>query len=541
MKGATSPLRSRLGNALVLLLLAALAAWLLRLQAAPWPALTPLPKPRLFAALALLAWLAFSGWIAWRSRAPRAAMPEAGGDGDSWWVVHASQTGYALELAQRTVQTLREAGCAALACDIARLDPHRLQGARCLFVASTTGEGDPPDAALGFAGTIMAAALDLRDTRYAVLALGDRSYAQFCAFGHRLDAWLRGNGAQPLFDLVEVDNADPGALRHWQGQLGVLTGHTGQPDWARPQYQRWTLAARELLNPGSAGGPAFHLALAAPDATPPSWQAGDIAEIGPRNPASAVAACLAGGALDGRSEVHWQDERLPLAEALARSRLPAAEALRGCDAQAVAALLQPLPHREYSIASLPADGHLELLVRLMRREDGEPGLGSGWLCLHAAVGEGIDLRIRGNPNFHPPQPAQPLILIGNGTGIAGLRAHLKARIAQGAGRNWLLFGERHAAHDAFFDDELHDWQRAGHISHLDRVYSRDGGAHRYVQDALRAQGERLRQWLDEGAALYVCGSLEGMAPGVDAVLREALGAARVDALLAAGRYRRDVY
>ena len=44
-----------------------------------------------------------------------------------------------------------------------------------------------------------------------------------------------------------------------------------------------------------------------------------------------------------------------------------------------------------------------------------------------------------------------------------------------------------------------------------------------------------------GAAIYVCGSLDGMAGGVDTVLREVLGAAQVEALIEEGRYRRDVY
>ena len=44
-----------------------------------------------------------------------------------------------------------------------------------------------------------------------------------------------------------------------------------------------------------------------------------------------------------------------------------------------------------------------------------------------------------------------------------------------------------------------------------------------------------------GAAIYVCGSLQGMAPGVDGVLRDILGSTKVDELVEAGRYRRDVY
>lgn len=527
------------GNALVLLALAALAAWLLHLQASPWPAPTPMAKPRWLAVAASALWLLLCGWTLWRGRTQ--AQTTDSTDASGWLVIHATQTGLALELAERTADTLRQTGAAAELRGIAELDAASLQGRRCLFVASTTGEGDPPDAALEFAGTAMADAVDLHGTHHAVLALGDRGYAQFCAFGHRLDAWLRSNGSQPLFDLVEVDNADPGALRHWQHQLGVLAGRTDLPDWSRPEYRPWTLAQRRLLNPGSAGGPAFHLELLPPESGIPQWQAGDIAEIGPRNSAKSVAAVLDASGLSGSTPVEFQNQRMPLAEALARAHLPDAEAARGLDAKTLASRLQPLPHREYSIASVPADGRLELLVRLMRREDGQPGLGSGWLCSHAGIGDSIDLRIRANPNFHASDPSRPLILIGNGTGLAGLRAHLKARIAIGAHRNWLLFGERNAAHDRFHGDELDAWLREGKLTRLDRVFSRDGDTHRYVQDALRSQATVLRTWLDEDAAIYVCGSLQGMAPGVDGVLTELLGEAGVAALLRSGRYRRDVY
>ena len=51
----------------------------------------------------------------------------------------------------------------------------------------------------------------------------------------------------------------------------------------------------------------------------------------------------------------------------------------------------------------------------------------------------------------------------------------------------------------------------------------------------------LRARIADGACLYVCGSLEGMAPGVDAVLREALGDDALARLRDEGRYRRDVY
>ena len=527
------------GNALVLAVLTALAAWLASLQLQPWLQVAP-TRMQVLAATAITAAYLVACALPWWRRHTQ-ARSDARLDDDAWLVAYASQTGFAEQLAVRTAQALREAGQPAELRELGTLDAASLAQRRCLFVASTTGEGDPPDGALGFVRKAMGTQATLDTLQYAVLALGDRNYTQFCAFGHQLDDWLRHAGARPLFDLVEVDNADPGALRHWQHHLGVLAGAPELPDWSPAPYQHWRLVERRLLNPGSAGGPVHALRLL-PDAIDTlGWQAGDIAEIGPRNPPIAVEALLQALALPGNAAVLFAGEQTTLADALSRAHLPAASVIAGLSPQAVCERLRLLPHREYSIASLPASAGIDLLVRGMPREDGTPGLGSGWLCEYAAIGEPIDLRIRGNRNFHPPEASRPMILVGNGTGIAGLRAHLLAREAVGANRNWLLFGERSAAHDGYYADDIRRWQSAGVLERLDLVWSRDGGTHRYVQDALRADAEALRTWIDDGACVYVCGSLQGMAPAVDAVLRDALGDARVDQLLASGRYRRDVY
>ena len=533
-------LRLVAGNTAVLAALAACAAWLASLQPGAWLQAPPSRLQLLAAAACTALYLGACAWCWWRGR-PRSDAAAAIAGEDAWLVAYASQTGFAEHIAERTVQTLRDAGARAELRALGSFDLAAHASSRCLFVVSTTGEGDPPDGALGFVRDTMGAASALAGLRYAVLALGDRNYRHYCAFGHQLDDWLRRAGAQPLFDLIEVDNGDLGALRHWQHHLGVLAGAPELPDWAPAPYQHWQLAARRQLNPGSIGGPAHALRLQPGADASLDWQAGDIAEIGPRNPPRAVEALLHALALPGDAAVSFLGNATTLADAVSRAHLPDADAVRGLAAQALCERLQALPHREYSIASIPSDGAIELLVRRMQRPDGTPGLGSGWLCEHAGIGQRIDLRIRSNRNFHPPQATRPMILIGNGTGIAGLRAHLKARIAAGTGRNCLLFGERNASADRFYGDELDGWLRDGRLQYLDRVYSRDGGAHRYVQDALRANGERLRDWLDAGAAVYVCGSLQGMAPGVDAVLVDLLGRDGVDALVEAGRYRRDVY
>jgi sulfite reductase (NADPH) flavoprotein alpha-component len=531
-----------LGNLLVGLLLLASAAALWTLQRGDWWVAMP-PRGHWLAAGALvLAYVGFCGWIAWRSRPRHEASTAIGDPRKRVLVAYASQTGFAQQLAERTADTLAQASVAVKLQSLSQLDAAAIAAHdRALFIASTTGEGDPPDPVLAFVRGVLGTTASLPALRYGVLALGDREYADFCGFGHALDLWLRHAGATSLFDLIEVDNGDPGALRHWQHHLGLLAEVSDLPDWQAPQYTRWRLAERVHVNPGSVGGPCFHLALTPADFAMPQWRAGDIAEIGPRHPPQSVDRFLVSSGHAGDATVVFANAACTLAGALSRSRLPAPEAVRGLSAQGLTEGLQPLPHREYSIASLPADGAIHLLLRQMRRPDGSLGLGSGWLSETAAIGEEIALRIRANPGFHPPVDDRPLVLVGNGTGLAGLRALMKARIASGHRRNWLIFGERNRAHDLHYRDDLERWQSQGWLERCDLVFSRDQPGRRYVQHALADHASTLQAWCAQGAAIQVCGSLEGMAPAVDAELARTLGRETLERMSADGRYRRDVY
>ena len=97
------------------------------------------------------------------------------------------------------------------------------------------------------------------------------------------------------------------------------------------------------------------------------------------------------------------------------------------------------------------------------------------------------------------------------------------------------------AHDFHFRNDVATWHADGTLTRLDLAFSRDQAARHYVQDRLRAQPAAVRQWLEDGAAVYVCGSLQGMATGVEEALVDIVGAERLEALIEEGRYRRDVY
>ncbi|MFZ4878312.1 sulfite reductase subunit alpha [Janthinobacterium sp. Mn2066] len=445
--------------------------------------------------LALLAGLSLSyagvclaPWLRARKRrradqAARAALA----DTPAWLVVYASQTGNAEELATQTAHSLQLAGVPVRLCALAEVTAEDLQQAeRALFLVSTYGEGDAPDNAAAFIGSLMTGELTLPQLHYGLLALGDSSYSQYCGFGRALDAWLAGQGASPLFARIEVDRSANAAIAQWFQHLSHLAGTSDAPDWSAPAFDDWSLLARRLLNPGSAGGAVYHLELAPAKGSLPEWQSGDLVQV--------------------------------------------------------AAPADPAQPREYSIASTPHDGRVHLLVRQHVHPDGSPGLASGWLTAQSQPGDTVQLRLRPHKRFRLEDNAdRPLILIGNGSGIAGLRGHLKSRLLAGQRRNWLIFGERNAEHDFHYREELQHWHASGGLPRLDLVFSRDQPERLYVQDRLRGNADEVKLWLEQGAAIYVCGSLAGMAGGVDLALQDMLGRPGLDALAAQGRYRRDVY
>lgn len=142
--------------------------------------------------------------------------------------------------------------------------------------------------------------------------------------------------------------------------------------------------------------------------------------------------------------------------------------------------------------------------------------------------------------------------IGPGAGVTPFRGFPRHRALSGhPGRNWLCFGDRNAATDFLYRDELEQMRRDGVLTRLDTAFSRDQDRRIYVQDRMREHGAELWRWLDDGAHLCVCGDRRRMAEDVEArllYLAERHGGhdrdgarAWLAALEGAGRYAKDVY
>jgi sulfite reductase (NADPH) flavoprotein alpha-component len=497
--------------------------------------------------LALLASLAMpvffvTGWMLYLKRRKQKRLTLAARGGASspqtaatdptqqWTIVYASQTGMAEQAAYNTSTSLQHSGLSSQVLALKDTDIDSLLSyQQVLFVVSTYGTGEAPDLASSFVKNQMSKSVDLSAIKFAVLALGSKEYPEtYCLFGHQLFNWLKLNQAQPIFNIVEVDNGHSTDLARWFTALSNITHKEVQALINTKVFDEWQLLTRRVLNPGSLGQPAFELCLK--PLAEQIWQAGDIAEIQAGN-SDAV--------LDSFIKQHQLEPSAQLLADLRYKDLWQPAAIDTTQADWLSQLTD-LPTREYSIASIPEEGQLQLVVRQKQLNDGL-GLGSGWLTAHSTVGQNIAMRIRSNPSFHLISDNRPLILIGNGTGIAGLLSLLKQREQHHFQQNWLIFGERNQGIDHFYQQQIEQWLENGHLRHADLAFSRDQAQRIYVHHKLREQQQRLIEWIAQDALIYVCGSIQGMASDVDQALQDILGSSVVEELRQHERYRRDVY
>ncbi|MDC4338418.1 PepSY domain-containing protein [Acinetobacter baumannii] len=455
-----------------------------------------------------------------------------------WLITYATQTGVAEQLAWSTATSLQEAHQPVQVKSVQQLTEADLQQhEQILFVISTYGTGEAPDLASNFAKKLLKTNLKLQHIKYAVLALGSKEYPDtYCSFGHTVDEWLKNNGAKALFDIIEVDNANPADIQNWNQALVKATKLDLHAVNIEKVFDNWTLQQRDLLNPNSLGQPAYNIELTASHEA--VWQAGDIAEIQPGNSPERINKFLQHHHILKNAVV--DSLQVSIGKALWNKDLTG-EIEPFANLDHLLEQLPTLPTREYSIASIPSQQVLRLVVRQQYDESGDLGLGSGWLTQHTEINQNVALRIRTNESFHLIDDNRPIICIGNGTGIAGLMSLLHTRTRHNYTENWLIFGERQRAHDFFYASTIEAWQTMGMLKRLDLAFSRDQEQRVYVQDIIRQNAAELINWIERGAVLYVCGSIDGMASGVDQALIHILGEEQVDELRQQGRYRRDVY
>ena len=519
-------------------------------------------------------------------------------------ILYATESGNSEALATKAKQDAAKRGFAARVLDMADADVQSLKSAGSIIaIVSTWGDGEPPQrAAPFFRGLMGEAAPKLDGVKFAVLALGDSSYAQFCETGRQFDARLAELGGQRAAERVELDLYYEAGAKTWlSATLETLApkdaGSVIHVDFQKPVPATVSknapfaseITAHHKLTSDRAESETYHVELSLAGSGL-SYEPGDALAVMAENSAALVATVQKAAGLGhdaALSEALTRSHDIStltvkqmkdfaaltgdkalgaLAEDAAKSR----EFLAGrqlidlletfphtLEPQKFLSLLRPLAPRSYSIASsqklVGDEAHLTI-ARLAYQSAGRERLGvaSTLVSDHRKSGDSLEVFVKPNTHFRLPSGGAetPIVMIGAGTGVAPYRGFLQELEATGAGNDtWLVFGHRHFNYDFLYQLEIQEWLASGVLGRLDLASSRDQPEKRYVQHVLWEQRRVLREKLDDGATIYLCGDAKHMARDVDAtlmrILAEAKGAGNgqeeLDALISAGRYKKDVY
>ena len=385
---------------------------------------------------------------------------------------------------------LRQAGLRVHTAAMNQLAMEYRQAQRLFILTATYGDGDAPSSANQFLARLAKTRVNPQ-AGFAVLGFGDRQFPQFCKFAKDTQAALLAHGWRQLLRLDTIDRQSAQAFTRWGQAVGPLIGreltlvHTPP----RPRTQRFALMER--VDYGEAvQAPTSVLRFAA------------VAQPG-------IAARL--------------------------TRLMGGNGLPHFEAGDLVGIVPPgsTVARFYSLASKSGDGFLEICVRKVH----------GGLCsefLHGLqTGDRMEAFIQLHPDFRPASGKAPVILIGSGTGIGPLAGFIRNNT--GKHPMYLYWGGRDPDSDFLYEPELSKYLADGRLTGLHAAFSRvKNGA--YVQDRVLDDAVQLRQLMDSGAQILVCGS-RAMAKNIAQALDDILAPLKLDVqtLKTQGRYREDVF
>lgn len=525
-----------------------------------------------------------SGILNDNSAAVPSSVAQAPKSSESVTILYGTHTGHSKEIALDLYDRLLTLGFDPKLFGLDDYKKNDLKKEKYLFlIASTHGEGEAPIQAEDFYEFVHGKrAPKLPDTKYAVLALGDKTYKKYCQTGIDFHARFSKLGAKAILPVQTSDVAYEEVAEKWietlitelknqvpevASSVAIKTSPTKKKFNRNNPYYAEVLEKVRITTPDSEKE-IYHVEISLEDSGI-TYQAGDSIGILPNNPIELVDLLIdkleddperivsIGGkeisvfrAFQNKLEitvlnrevlekynvvVQNKDLSLLLSEEEKLEKY-----LYGADAfdlledypgeissDQFLSTLRVLYARLYSISSGPSSNpeevHITLAsVRYQQKKRDRNGTCSSYISDQVNVGDHIPIYIDKNEAFRlPKDETKPLIMVGAGTGVAPYRSFLQEREQNSSkGKNWLFFGNQRFKKDFLYQVEWQKFLKKGTLQKLDVAFSRDQEEKTYVQHKLKENGNEVYQWLQNGAHFYICGDKNYMAKDVEQTLQE---------------------
>ncbi|BBA17282.1 diflavin oxidoreductase [Blattabacterium cuenoti] len=462
------------------------------------------------------------------------------------------------------------------------------------IIISTHGEGAPPYSARSFFNFIHKNKnLFLKNVKYSVLALGDKSYTHFCKAGKDIDKCLHNIGAKRIIPLYKCNVDYEIQANQWFSEILSFFKKKNEihVEYAENKNQKvyGKILNNIILNDKKEGSnkEVHHIEIFVSNKI--EYSPGDSIGIFPENPSMEINYIIKYMKENRKKEFEEYeykeknkifnllkkklnilflsddfvkkysflsgiknislDRKWKLIDLLIKFPIKNEYSLKDLIKN-----IEPIKPRLYSISSSPTAHKNEIHITVSRHyfqlnnRETVYGHCSDFLS-KLKIGDKLSFFIYKNKMFKLPTPDKNIILIGPGTGIAPFRSFLYEReITKASGKNWLFFGDQHSNTDFLYKTEIQKWEIKGNLYRVILSFSRDQEKKIYVQDKIWENRIEFFSWIKNGAYVFICGNKTPMSVDVEKIISrviEKIGKCDSNLFLKKmkkeGRYLKDVY